>query len=74
MVSTEKWERIYSLRVTTNGATTYQGVSIRATGNLPKGNYTFTIHVKARAGKPKRMVVHDGATPGNVYPEPEVTF
>jgi len=73
-VSTEKWEGNYSLRVTTNGERAYQGVSIRATGNLPKGNYTFTIHVKAPAGTRMRMVVHDGATPGNVYPEPEATF
>jgi len=73
-VSTEKWEGNYSLRVTTNGETTYQGVSIRATGNLPRGNYTFTIHVKAPAGTPMIMVVHDGATPGNVYPRPEAYF
>lgn len=69
-VSTEKWEGNYSLRVTTNGAAAYQGVSIRATGNLPKGYYTFTVHLKAPAGTPMRMVVHDGATPGNVYPTP----
>jgi len=69
-VSTEKWEGNYSLRVTTNGAAAYQGVSILATGNLPRGNYTFTIHVKAPAGTPMRLVVHDGATPGNVYPIP----
>jgi len=48
-VSTEKWEGNYSLRVTTNGAAAYQGVSILAEGNLPKGNYTFTIHLKAPA-------------------------
>jgi len=69
-VSTEKWEGNYSLRVTTNGALPYQGVSIRATGNLPKGNYTFTIHVKAPAGTPMKIEIHDGATPGNVYPRP----
>jgi len=67
-VSTEKWEGNYSLKVTTNGAVAYQGVSIRATGNLPKGYYTFTIHLKAPAGTPMRIAVHDGATPGNVYP------
>lgn len=71
-VSTEKWEGNYSLRVTTNGAAAYQGVSIRATGNLPKGNYTFTIHFKAPAGTPMRIAIHDGATPGNVYPTPSV--
>jgi len=45
-LSTEKCEGSDSLRVTTNGERAYQGVSIRATGNLPRGNYTFTIHVK----------------------------
>jgi len=65
-VSTEKWEGNYSLRVTTNGAAAYQGVSIRATGNLPRGNYTFTINVKAPAGTPMRIQIHDGASPGNV--------
>jgi len=73
-VSTEKWEGNYSLRVTTSDERPHQGVSIRATGNLPRGNYTFTIHVKAPAGTPMRIVVHDGATPGNVYPEPRATF
>jgi len=70
-VSTEKWEGNYSLRVTTNGAAAYQGVSILAEGNLPKGNYTFTIHLKAPAGTPMRIVIHDGATPGNWYPRPD---
>jgi len=73
-VSTEKWEGNYSLRVTTNGERAYQGVSIRAAGNLPKGNYTFTVHLKAPAGTPMRIAIHDGATPGNVYPKPNVLF
>jgi len=62
------------LRVTTNGAAAYQGVSIRAEGNLPKGNYTFTIHLKAPAGTPMRIVVHDGASPGSVYPRPGADY
>lgn len=64
--SAERYEGNYSLRVSTTGASAYQGVNIKATGTILPGSYTFSVRLKAPAGTPMRLLTSNGTNSNEV--------
>ena len=57
--SAEKWQGSYSLKVTTNGYSAWQGVNVNYQGAALSGDLTFSFYIKAPQGTPLRVKIYD---------------